>query len=76
MAAGTIVGAGSVVTKSVDKPGMCIAGNPAKMVCTAKAYMVKNEKFFVNLNNMSNFEVRNYFEAHEESLIKKKTMKQ
>jgi maltose O-acetyltransferase len=41
----TIVGAGSVVTKSFDD-NLVIAGNPAKIICTLEAYKQKIKKDF------------------------------
>ena len=37
---GAIVGAGSIVTKNVA-PGMVVAGNPAKPICTVEDYLAK-----------------------------------
>lgn len=39
---GSIVAAGSVVTKSVA-PGTVVAGNPARYICTIDEYITKNE---------------------------------
>lgn len=39
-----LVAAGSVVTKSVP-PGVVIAGNPAKIICTIEEYYERNRKF-------------------------------
>ena len=44
-----IIGAGSVVTKSFTKPGMVIAGNPAKEICTLEEMKGKNEKYALNV---------------------------
>lgn len=38
----TIVGAGSVVTKSFSKGGVVVAGNPAKVICSVKDFANKN----------------------------------
>lgn len=46
----TIVGAGSVVTKSFPEGGVVIAGNPAKIICTIDEYAKKKKKFGVNLD--------------------------
>lgn len=43
IADGCIVGAGSVVAKSVTEPYCVVAGNPAKMICCVKDYKEKNE---------------------------------
>ena len=53
LAKGTIVGAGSVVTKSVRTPNCIIAGNPAKIVCTVDDYVKKNKQYAVNLRGLS-----------------------
>jgi maltose O-acetyltransferase len=37
---GSIIGAGSVVTKNVS-PGMVVAGNPAKVICPVDQYLDK-----------------------------------
>ncbi len=41
--AGTIIGAGSVVTKDIP-PGMVATGNPAKVICPVDVYLKKIEK--------------------------------
>ena len=41
--AGSIVGAGAVVTKDV-RPGMVAAGNPAKVICSVEEYLEKVKK--------------------------------
>lgn len=47
---GTIVAAGSVVTKSIHEDGIVIGGNPAKKICSVEEYVSKNEKFFLTLH--------------------------
>lgn len=39
-----IVGAGSVITKRFERPGMVIAGNPAKEICTVEQLRDKKSK--------------------------------
>lgn len=41
---GVLVAAGSVVTKSVP-PGMVVAGNPAKILCTVEDYYERNKQY-------------------------------
>ena len=51
----SIVGAGSVVTKKFVEPGIVIAGNPAKKICTTEDLREKNTKYALNIWGM-NFE--------------------
>lgn len=46
----TIVGAGSVVTKSFPQGNIVIAGNPAKEICTVEEYREKKRHLCVNLD--------------------------
>ncbi len=46
----TIVGAGSVVTKSFPEGHVVIAGNPAKVICTVEEYRQKKQPICVNLD--------------------------
>lgn len=41
---GSLVAAGAVVTKSVP-PHTVVAGNPAKVICSTKEYLERNEKY-------------------------------
>lgn len=65
----TVVGAGSVVTHSTKEPGLVIAGNPAKVICTVKEYLEKNKEKLVNLDGMNREDIKEYFEKHPEKLI-------
>ena len=47
-----IVGAGSVVTKSFLEPGMVIAGNPARVICTIEEARAENERYAMNIGNV------------------------
>lgn len=46
----TIVGAGSVVTKSFPNGNVVIAGNPAKPICTLEEFREKKRHICVNLD--------------------------
>lgn len=46
----TIVGAGSVVTKSFPEGNVVIAGNPARVVCTVEKFRERKKPFCVNLD--------------------------
>ena len=46
----TIVGAGSVVTKSFPEGNVVIAGNPAKVLCTVDEFKEKKKDLCVNLD--------------------------
>lgn len=48
---GSLVAAGSVVTKSVPS-GVVVAGNPAKIVCSVKEFYERNIKYNVGTKNM------------------------
>lgn len=49
----TIVAAGSVVTKSIDRPGMILGGNPAKIIGTVKDFGEKSASCAVNIRGLS-----------------------
>ena len=46
----TIVGAGSVVTKSFPQGNVVIAGNPAKVICSVEEFREKKRDISVNLD--------------------------
>ena len=46
----TIVGAGSVVTKSFPEGNVVIAGNPARPICTVEEFREKKRHLCVNLD--------------------------
>ncbi len=71
----TIIGAGSVVTRSIEEPGWVLAGNPAKIVCTAEQYAEKNKQYFVNLDNKTHEDIRRFSEENKHMLIQRKVLK-
>jgi maltose O-acetyltransferase len=46
----TIVGAGSVVTKSFTQGNVVIAGNPARVICSVETFRNKKKDIVVNLD--------------------------
>lgn len=56
---GALVAAGSIVTKSVP-PGMVVAGNPAKVICSVEDYVARNAKYNLNCKNLNKDEKRAY----------------
>ena len=49
---GSIIAAGSVVTKSIPK-GVVVGGNPAKYICRVDEYIQKNLKYNLNTKGYS-----------------------
>lgn len=49
---GSLVAAGSIVTKSVD-PFSVVAGNPAKVLCKVDEYIDRNLKYNLNSKNLT-----------------------
>lgn len=47
-----IVAAGSVVTKSVNEPGIIVAGVPAKKIGSVKDFIDNHENYFLNLHGL------------------------
>ena len=70
----TIVAAGSVVTKSVEKEGLVIGGNPAKVLCTVDEFLKKNLPNAFNVISMSDNEIKILINSNKEKLIKKPEM--
>ena len=60
-----IVGAGSVVTRSFSTPGMVIAGNPARELCTAEELRDKNSKYALNVWEIPASEKKAYILSQE-----------
>ena len=67
----SIVGAGSIVTKSVP-PGVVVAGNPARVVGTIEHFISKNQIFNLHSKGMSSVEKKRFLLAlPEDAFIKK-----
>lgn len=49
----TLVAAGSVVTKSVQEPGLIIGGNPAKIIGKTSNFIDKSKDFMLSLHGKS-----------------------
>lgn len=71
LASGTIVGAGSVVTKSIFEPDTIIAGNPAKIISNTKHFFDKNKKCGFNLDGLSMDDMKILVEKNTDKLISK-----
>ena len=56
---GSLVAAGSIVTKSVPA-GVVVAGNPARFVCTVEEYIERNKKYNIGTKNLSAEEKKKY----------------
>lgn len=54
---GSLVAAGSIVTKSVPK-GCVVGGNPAKIICSVDDYIKHNLKYNLNSKGISHEEKR------------------
>lgn len=68
---GSLVAAGSVVTKSVA-PHTVVGGNPAHFICTTEEYYERNKQFNVGTKGKSQQEKRNtLLSLSEERFIKK-----
>ena len=66
-----IIGAGSVVTKSIDD-GLVVAGNPARIVGETKKFVSKIQSFSLPTYGLSYFEKKNYLlSLNEDKFIKK-----
>lgn len=68
---GSMVAAGAIVTKSVP-PGMVVAGNPAKIICTVEDYIERNKKYNLNSKGMDSKSKQEFLlNLPEEKFIKK-----
>ena len=69
----TIVGAGSVVTKSFPKGNVVIAGNPARPICTLEEFKSRKEHLCVNLDADNRRQrKREYLTSLPENMLEKK----
>lgn len=66
-----LVAAGSVVTHSIPD-NVCVAGNPAKIICTTDEYVKKNLKYNYDTKSLSYKAKKKRILLHPEKLIKKK----
>ena len=72
---GSLVAAGSVVTKSIPE-GVVVGGNPARYICTVDEYIKRNLRFNVGTKNLSAEEKRNVLlSLPDEKFIKKEFIK-
>lgn len=65
----TLVGAGSVVTKSVFEEGQVICGNPAKKVGTVEEFFRKNMDKSIKLAGISDRDFGSFIRHNEHKLI-------
>ena len=69
----TIVGAGSVVTKSFPQGNIVIAGNPAKVICSVEEFRQKKKDLCVNLDKDNlRAKKREYLTSLPENMLEKK----
>lgn len=69
----TIVGTGSVVTKSFPDGNVVIAGNPAKVICTVDEFAKRKKDICVNLDEGDlRKRKREYLTSLPESMLEKK----
>lgn len=66
----TIVGASSVVTKSINESGKIIAGNPAKIVGDFESFSETYKRFAVNIKGMSPEEKKDLL-SNEKIMVKR-----
>lgn len=68
----TIVGAGSVVTKSFSEGNVVIAGNPARVICSLEEFRIKKKHLCVNLDvDDRRQHKREYLLSLPENMLKK-----
>lgn len=69
----TIVGAGSVVTRSFPQGNVVIAGNPARVICTVDAFKEKKRAISVNLDKGDlRARKRQFLESLPDNMFEKK----
>ena len=68
---GSIVAAGSVVTKSVPD-GMVVGGNPAKIICSVNDYLQRNVKYNLKTKGMSIKNKKHYLLSLNDDVFIKK----
>lgn len=66
-----IIAAGSVVTKSFNKEGIIIAGNPAKEIGNVEQYKEKYKDYAISTKGLSYEEKKKYLLKNEDKLIMK-----
>lgn len=69
----TIVGCGSVVTKSFPEGNVVVAGNPAKVICTVEEFKNKKKDISINMDYGNRRQEKNKFLASlPESMLEHK----
>ena len=70
LADNVIVGAGSVVTKSVDQSNVIVAGNPAKIIGTWNDYENKVKENVIHAGHMSYKEKKEYILTTDRLIVR------
>lgn len=71
LADGVVVGAGSVVTKSINQKNVVIAGNPARIICKTSDFLEKHKNNGFNLDGLSRSDLEQLVKNNENRLIKR-----